>query len=106
MKTFVSTLFCISVLSLLTATRAFVNRPAAALHHGVNIDSSSMLFMGGFLEGKGTKITVREDEDKAMWMDEPAKKKQDKAKKSAPAKKAVAKKKSESKAEFKFPWQK
>ena len=26
---------------------------------------------GGFLEGKGARITIREDEDNAMWVDEP-----------------------------------
>lgn len=25
---------------------------------------------GGFLEGRGKKITIREDEDNAMWIDE------------------------------------
>jgi hypothetical protein len=31
----------------------------------------------GFLEGKGKKITVREDEDNAMWIEEPKDKKKD-----------------------------
>jgi hypothetical protein len=105
MKTFISTLFYITILSLWTATDAFVLRPAALLHQEVS--SASMLHMGGFLEGKGKKITVREDEDAAMWVEEPASKKKE-PKKSAPAKKkAAAKGKAEPKAgAFKFPWQK
>lgn len=104
MKTFVSTLFYMTVLLLWTATNAFVLRPAALHQQKV---SSSMLHMGGFLEGKGKKITVREDEDAAMWVEEPAAKKKE-PKKSAPAKKAAAKGKSEPKqaGAFKFPWQK
>lgn len=30
---------------------------------------------GGFLDGAGARITIREDEDNAMWIDEPADKK-------------------------------
>ena len=105
MKPFVSTLFYITILSLWTASNAFVVVRPAALHQKV---SSSMLHMGGFLEGKGKKITVREDEDAAMWVEEPASKKKE-PKKSAPAAKkaATAKGKSEPKGgAFKFPWQK
>jgi hypothetical protein len=35
---------------------------------------------GGFLEGRGAKITIREDEDNAMWIEEPDDKKKKKGK--------------------------
>lgn len=30
----------------------------------------SALGMGGFLEGKGSRITIRDDEDGAMWIED------------------------------------
>lgn len=65
----------------------------------------------GVFDGEGKRITVREEEDDAMWIEEPKKKnKPAPKKKAAPAKKkAAANKKDETKAAapaFKFPWQK
>jgi hypothetical protein len=80
--------------------------------------------LNGFLTGGGNKISTRKDEDEAMWIPEPKKKKptvaEMKAKKGAVAKKvepkkpvakkAVPKKGAAAKkapaAAFKFPWQK
>ena len=63
----------------------------------------------GFLDGKAPRITIRDDEDAAMWIEDPKdKKKPAAAAKKAPAKKAV-KAQSDSKKQqpaFKFPWQK
>lgn len=58
---------------------------------------------GGFLEGKGQKITIREDEDAAMWFDDGAGGRKAEPKKPEP-KKPV--KKEANKAAFKFPWDK
>ena len=66
--------------------------------------TSSALKMGGFLEGKGSRITVREDEDNAMWFDDgaggrvPSEKPKGKA--------AEPKKEPKKKGGFKFPWDK
>jgi hypothetical protein len=67
---------------------------------------------GGFTDGKAPRITIRDDEDAAMWVEEPAKKKQPNkpaSPKKAAAKKPVAKKEEPNKptaSSFKFPWQK
>ena len=65
--------------------------------------TTSALNMGGFLEGKGKKITIREDEDAAMWFDDgtggrvPSEK---------PVKKEPVKKEPKKSGGFKFPWDK
>ncbi|KAL7534332.1 hypothetical protein ACHAXR_005801 [Thalassiosira sp. AJA248-18] len=65
--------------------------------------TSPALGMGGFLEGRGAKITIRDDEDNAMWIDDGAggRTPSEKPKKPAPKPKAETKKPG-----FKFPWDK
>ncbi|KAL7537830.1 hypothetical protein ACHAWF_005911 [Thalassiosira exigua] len=46
-----------------TAAGAFQASPVA-------LRQSSALGMGGFLDGKGKRITVRDDEDADMWFDD------------------------------------
>jgi|Transcript_26259 hypothetical protein len=66
--------------------------------------TSSALNMGGFLEGKGKKITIRDDEDGDMWFDDgaggrvPSEKPKGKA--------AEPKKEPKKSPGFKFPWDK
>lgn len=68
-----------------------------------SIRTSSALNMGGFLEGKGKKITIRDDEDAAMWFDDgsggrtPSEKPKKEPVKKEPVKKSGG---------FKFPWDK
>mmetsp|Transcript_1020 Transcript_1020/g.2616 ORF Transcript_1020/g.2616 Transcript_1020/m.2616 type:complete len:123 (+) Transcript_1020:51-419(+) len=98
--------------------------PQQARTGGPVTSSSSSLEMGGFLDGRGKKIEIREKEDAAMWVDEndtggwnPFSKKnvepkQSVAKKGKPAPVAAKKKKEEPKkappstSGFKFPWDK
>lgn len=65
---------------------------------------SCALSMGGFLEGKGKKITVREDEDAAMWFDDGSggRVPSEKPKTNKPVKQEPKK----SSGGFKFPWDK
>ena len=63
---------------------------------------TSALNMGGFLEGKGKKITVREDEDAAMWFDDGAGGRTPSEK----PKKEPVKKEPKKSGGFKFPWDK
>ena len=59
--------------------------------------------MGGFLEGRGKRITIRDDEDNAMWIEDPKDKNNrlpGNGKKKEEPKKPEAKKS----AGFKFPW--
>lgn len=96
------------VLCLIAVTAscsAFVIQPS--------LQRTATALSSGFLDGKGRKITVRDDEDDAMWMPEeaPAKKaaapkKKAAAKKSPPKRGAVAKKAAPKAAAFKFPWDK
>ena len=67
-----------------------------------SIRTSSALNMGGFLEGKGKKITVREDEDAAMWFDDGAGGRTPSEK----PKKEPVKKEPKKSGGFKFPWDK
>ena len=64
---------------------------------------SSALSMGGFLEGRGAKITVREDEDNAMWVDDGSGGRASAEPKKPDPKKPV-KKDEPKKGGFKFPW--
>jgi len=107
-----TTLSCIMVVAAMSATSgdAFVIQNPHQSRH-------TALHMGGFLEGKGNRITVREDEDAAMWIEDPKKAKKPAAKKATTkpvakkattkpvAKKAGSEKKAAAPA-FKFPWQK
>lgn len=70
--------------------------------------TSTSLKMGGFLDGKAPKIMIREQEDAAMWIDEPPKKATPAAKKGPVAKKGkeAPKKEAPKKSGFKFPWDK
>ena len=82
----------------ITATSAFTTAPTV-------VSKTSALYMGGFLEGKGNRITIRDDEDDAMWIEDP----KDKNKRlPGNGKKKEAPKKPEAKksAGFKFPWDK
>ncbi len=65
--------------------------------------------LNSFLEGRGAKITIREDEDNAMWFgDEYTKKEEPKAAGKKPAAKKGAPKAEAPKKTggFKFPWDK
>jgi hypothetical protein len=64
--------------------------------------AKTSLAMGGFLEGRGQKITIREDEDNAMWFDDGAGGRKE-PKKPEPKKPVKAEAKKEG---FKFPWDK
>eukprot|EP00584_Thalassiosira_punctigera_P023695 CAMPEP_0172549342 /NCGR_PEP_ID=MMETSP1067-20121228/18463_1 /TAXON_ID=265564 ORGANISM="Thalassiosira punctigera, Strain Tpunct2005C2" /NCGR_SAMPLE_ID=MMETSP1067 /ASSEMBLY_ACC=CAM_ASM_000444 /LENGTH=95 /DNA_ID=CAMNT_0013336721 /DNA_START=61 /DNA_END=348 /DNA_ORIENTATION=+ len=89
-------IFALSV----TAAGAFQTGPASPR-------TSSALGMGGFLEGRGAKVTIRDDEDNAMWFDDgsggrvPSEPKKPDPKK--PVKNEPESKKSGG---FKFPWDK
>lgn len=84
------------VLTAVGGAAAFQATPAP-------LRTSSALNMGGFLEGKGSRITIREDEDAAMWFDDgnggrtPSEK---------PKAAAEPKKEPKKKGGFKFPWDK
>lgn len=67
--------------------------------------STSVLGMG-FLDGKGTKITVREDEDAAMWIDDGSGGRASADKPKKPDPKKPVKKDEPKKGGFKFPWDK
>jgi hypothetical protein len=67
--------------------------------------TSSALNMGGFLEGKGKKITIRDDEDAAMWFDDGAGGRTPSEKPKGPVKKEPTKAPPK-KPGFKFPWDK
>lgn len=95
MNTMKSTLTILALSA--TAAGAFQAAP-------ISQRSSSALAMGGFLEGRGQKITIREDEDNAMWFgDEPAGGKKAAPKKPEPKKPVKAEAK---KGAIKFPWDK
>eukprot|EP00804_Cyclotella_cryptica_P011357 CCRYP_016356-RA/>CCRYP_016356-RA protein AED:0.24 eAED:-0.46 QI:0/-1/0/1/-1/1/1/0/93 len=66
--------------------------------------SKTSLGMGGFLEGKGKRITVREDEDAAMWFDDGSGGQSSAGPKKPEPKKPV--KSEPKKGGFKFPWEK
>mmetsp|Transcript_7265 Transcript_7265/g.16507 ORF Transcript_7265/g.16507 Transcript_7265/m.16507 type:complete len:96 (-) Transcript_7265:390-677(-) len=66
--------------------------------------SSSALGMGGFLEGRGNKITIRDDEDSAMYFDDGSGGRTPSEKKPAPKKPVKAEPKKSG--GFKFPWDK
>jgi len=68
--------------------------------------SSSALSMGGFLEGRGAKITIRDDEDAAMWFDDGAGGRKPTEKPKKPDPKKPVKKETKAAAGFKFPWDK
>mmetsp|Transcript_23577 Transcript_23577/g.56893 ORF Transcript_23577/g.56893 Transcript_23577/m.56893 type:complete len:94 (-) Transcript_23577:526-807(-) len=65
--------------------------------------SSSALGMGGFLEGRGKRVTIRDDEDAAMYFDDGKGGRTPSEPKKPDPKKPVKK---ESKPGFKFPWDK
>lgn len=66
--------------------------------------TSSALGMGGFLDGKGKRITIRDDEDSAMWIED--KKAPGGRVPSEPKKKEEPKKTKPKSGGFKFPWDK
>ncbi|KAL7517254.1 hypothetical protein ACHAWX_002190 [Stephanocyclus meneghinianus] len=68
------------------------------------VTPKSHLEMGGFLEGKGKRITVREDEDAAMWFDDGTGGRASTGPKKPEPKKPV--KSEPKKGGFKFPWEK
>jgi len=68
--------------------------------------SSSALPMSGFLEGRGAKITIRDDEDNAMWFDDGSGGRQPSEKPKKPDPKKPVKKETKAAAGFKFPWDK
>lgn len=107
----------LAALAFVTASSAFqIVEPISS-----RSSSFSALSMAGFLDGKGKKVTIREDEDEKMWFDLPKKKKvvAPLVKTAAPVK-AVAKKgpakpdlkkkppvkEAPKAAGFKFPWDK
>jgi len=61
--------------------------------------------MGGFLEGKGKRITIRDEEDGAMWFDDGSGGRIASEPKKPDPKKPVAKETKKS-GGFKFPWDK
>ena len=67
--------------------------------------ASSALGMGGFLEGKGKKITIRDDEDAAMWIDDGSGGRVPSEPKKPDPKKPVQKEAKKG-GGFKFPWDK
>ena len=83
-----------------TAASAFTTGPIFP-----KIAQSSSLAMGGFLEGRGAKITVREDEDNAMWVDDGTGGRASAEPKKPEPKKPV-KKDAPKSGGFKFPWDK
>ncbi|KAL3759138.1 hypothetical protein ACHAWU_008590 [Discostella pseudostelligera] len=85
----------------LTATAAGAFQAAPSSHRA----SPSALCMGGFLEGRGQKITIREDEDAAMWFDDGAGGRKPSEPKKPEPKKPVKKEAAKGGA-FKFPWDK
>mmetsp|Transcript_26384 Transcript_26384/g.42934 ORF Transcript_26384/g.42934 Transcript_26384/m.42934 type:complete len:94 (-) Transcript_26384:401-682(-) len=65
--------------------------------------TSSALAMGGFLDGRGAKVTIRDDEDADMWFDDGSGgRTPSEPKKPAPKKPEAAEPKK--KGGFKFPW--
>ena len=80
-----------------TAASAFQTTPVSR--------TSSALGMGGFLEGGGAKVTIRDDEDGAMWIDDGAGGRTPSEKPKNVPKKPVAKDTKKS-GGFKFPWDK
>lgn len=76
---------------------------ASAFQAAPRTASSSALGMGGFLEGRGAKVTIRDDEDNAMWFDDGSGGRTPSEKKPEPKKPKEEPKKS---AGFKFPWDK
>lgn len=86
---------------LLSCSAAFVVQPQGP--------PRLMTFLAGTFDGKSPRITIREDEDAAMWIEEPKTKNKPKAKKASPSSKKPAAKKTSDKKKaepFKFPWQK
>ena len=84
------------VLTAVGGAAAFQATPAS-------IRTSSALNMGGFLEGKGKRITIRDDEDAAMWFDDGSGGRVPSEKPKTPEPKKTPKKKAPG---FKFPWDK
>lgn len=84
------------ILTAATSAAAFQATPSP-------LRSSSALNMGGFLEGKGKRITIRDDEDAAMWFDDGA---GGRVPSEKPKGKAAEPKKEPKKGGFKFPWDK
>ena len=76
-----------------TAASAFQAAPAS---------SRQSTALNNFLEGRGKKITVRDDEDGAMWFDDGAGGRTPSEKPKKPDPKKPVKK--EAKGGFKFPW--
>ena len=101
----------LSCAGLLAPSTAFVVKPTCPQR---SISTS----LQGFTDGRAPRITIREDEDAAMWIDEkPAKSPAKKPEAKKPAAKAPAAKKVEAKKApasgskptaggFKFPWEK
>jgi hypothetical protein len=68
--------------------------------------SSTAMPMSGFLEGRGAKITIRDEEDSAMWFDDGAGGRTPTEKPKKPDPKKPVKKEPKANAGFKFPWDK
>jgi len=87
------------------ATFALSLGAAGAFQVGqVSPRTSSALGMGGFLDGGGKKVTIRDDEDNDMWMED--KKVKGGRIQTDPKKKAEPAKKEKKSGGFKFPWDK
>mmetsp|Transcript_9274 Transcript_9274/g.19943 ORF Transcript_9274/g.19943 Transcript_9274/m.19943 type:complete len:91 (+) Transcript_9274:65-337(+) len=65
-------------------------------------DQRSSTALNNFLEGRGSKITIRDDEDNAMWIDDGSGGRASAAPKKPEPKKDT--KKAPKKGGFKFPW--
>lgn len=88
----------LAILALsVTAASAFQAAPAPVR------TVSSALDMGGFLEGKGNKITIRDDEDGAMYFED---KKGGRVPSEKPKGPKAVKEEPKKKEGFKFPWDK
>jgi len=89
--------FTLAVLALsVTAAGAFQAGP-------VSPRTSSALAMGGFLDGRGAKVTIRDEEDSDMWFDDKKKGRVASEPKKPDPKKPVAAE-PKKKGGFKFPW--
>jgi len=90
----------ISATILLSATTA------SAFTAGPIFPRTSTALYGGFLEGKGAKITVRDDEDAAMWIDDGSGGRASADKKPDPKKPVKNDDEPKAKGGFKWPWDK
>ena len=68
--------------------------------------TSSALGMGGFLEGGGKRVTIRDDEDNDMWIDDKKGGRAPGGRLPSDVKKPVKKEPKAKAGGFKFPWDK